>query len=104
MPPSCGTSGIAAKTRPARVGIGRPVEIHGMATVALGGRALILAADVARGALERGVRSREGIARIFQVIELRAEPRVRAMAGFAGRWEVERGVARLRRLKISVVA
>ena len=63
--------------------ISRGAEILGVTTVTIRGRAFELSIDVARGALERRVRSRQGEAGELQVVKFGAKPSVRAMAGFA---------------------
>ena len=65
-----------------------------MTSVAVRRRPLVLAPDVAGGAIERGVRSGKSETGVFQVIEFCAEPRIHAVAGLAGSREVEHLVIR----------
>ena len=69
-------------------------EVLRVTSVAVRRRPLVLAPDVAGGAIEGGVRSSESETGVFQVIEFCAEPRIHAVAGLAGSREVEHLVIR----------
>lgn len=74
----------------------------------IGGRAFIFAADVARGAVQRGVHAGQSEAGELQVIEARAEPRVHGVAQLATGAEAGCHVAGtsspLERLRVAGVA
>lgn len=75
-----------------------PVEIGRMAAVAIGGRSLEFAADVARGAFQGGMRSGERETCKFQVVELSVVPGIESVTSLACAREIQRLVIRVRRL------
>ena len=74
------------------IGIRGSIKVSGVAAVAIHGSSLELAADVARGAIQLGVHAGQREAGDRRMIERCAEPVVRAVAGFAGRGEIQRFV------------
>lgn len=53
---------------------------------------------------QRGVRARERISRIFQMVELRVEPAVHGVARLAGCWEARRGMVQHRCFEVCLMA
>jgi hypothetical protein len=81
------------------------VVVFRVATVAIGRCALVFASDVARDAIQRGVCSRQGVSRHFQVIELCPKPAIGRMARLARRRKIQSRMAWVRgALKIFQVA
>lgn len=65
------------------------VVVFCMAAVAIGGRASKLSVDVARCAGQRGVRAGQSETGEFQMVELRVEPGIHAVAGLTCRGKVQ---------------
>lgn len=74
------------------IGIRSSLVIVYMAAIAVSRRALEPPADMARGAHQLGMRSDQGEPRHLRMIEAGAKPGVHAVAGFAGRRKIQRGV------------
>jgi len=75
-----------------------------VASVAGGGSPLVDIVDMASGASERGVHSRQSEAGVPQMVERCSEPTVHGVAGLAGGWKLRTDVVDDRREEVFLMA